>query len=151
MKSRAALAALERDLEDFRTRAVQANLGAIPLLKYDETEASRRSLEEALALAPDRGTNVARAIIINQSAGTVSHDTEEEEEVATEPVVRPIRRVAWDAVWPLPGVRPGRDDVTGRAWYERLPDGRLIVGQTVDGEGVTVNALGPVIVEPGDG
>ena len=62
------------------------------------------------------------------------------------PVVRPLRRVPWNDVYAVPGVRPRRDHRAGRPIYGWHGDQR-VYGQTADGEPVGQDERGLVILE----
>lgn len=158
MRSRTALAALTKDVATLRERVATADLGAIPLLETDGSPDAERALADALSQAPDRGY-VVRAVVVDLSAGVGDTDTdgsvlddgpEEDDTTPVLTIVRPPRRVSWDDVYPVPGIRPGRDDVSGRDWYG-WDVGRRIYGETVNGERVGLDANGPFVLEPVDG
>ena len=165
MSSRTALAALMKDVATLRERVASADLGPVPtfviqedgtFVSDDPAYANFPTLDDALAIVPDRGAFVARAVVVDQSAGLGDtdaygnvldgYDDDLHDTAPVLTIVRPPRRVSWDAVYPVPGIKPGRDDISGRPWFG-WHGGRMIFGITVDGERVGLDANGPYVLE----
>lgn len=151
MKSRAALTAIERDLEALRNRVAQANQPAILLLERDGTPQSEAALEEAMTGAAAYDGYTAVAVIVDLSAGSQLLP-EDDPDLLTggARLHRIVRRIVWENVFAVPGVRPGRDNVAGRPIYGWHGTHR-VYGLTVDGEPVGLDSAGPYVLEPLDG
>ncbi len=161
MRARATVVRLRRDLDELRERVATADLGAVPVfvvqaggtfVSDDLAYNAYATLDDALATVPDRGAFVARAVVVDMSAGigdvdaygNVLDDYDDEDDPVSVPIPRPQRPVDPDALEPIPGLIPGVELSTGRKHYGTDLAGHRIRG-LIAGAPVTSDDRGRLV------